>query len=202
MIFSIEYGVRLFCCPNRRAFVMAPLNIVDLLAILPCACRATSAHRRRHLAAVPCGGVRLHHGTGGQLALRPCGPSGAPWPCAPARPTRRLHGHPDPDRHRMRRWERMVDPERPGRGGGAEAHPTPRPRSKMPPLDPSLGPRPRVSRGSASGQCGQAGRAVARVEGARRLMEQFPDLNTRRALHVGGCARTRKGRARLRRTLA
>lgn len=35
VIFSIEYGVRLFCCPNRRAFVMAPLNIVDLLAILP-----------------------------------------------------------------------------------------------------------------------------------------------------------------------
>jgi len=35
VIFSIEYGVRFICCPNRRAFVIAPLNIVDLLAILP-----------------------------------------------------------------------------------------------------------------------------------------------------------------------
>lgn len=35
IIFSIEYGVRFICCPNRRSFVIAPLNIVDLLAIVP-----------------------------------------------------------------------------------------------------------------------------------------------------------------------
>ena len=34
-VFSLEYGVRLATCPSRRRFVFAPLNIVDLLAIIP-----------------------------------------------------------------------------------------------------------------------------------------------------------------------
>ena len=34
-VFSIEYLTRLFTCPKLRAFVLAPLNIVDLLAIIP-----------------------------------------------------------------------------------------------------------------------------------------------------------------------
>ena len=31
----LEYAVRLVCSPNKIKFVTAPLNVVDLLAILP-----------------------------------------------------------------------------------------------------------------------------------------------------------------------
>lgn len=41
-IFSVEYLIRFICCPNRRTFVIAPLNLVDLLAIVPCACHVPS----------------------------------------------------------------------------------------------------------------------------------------------------------------
>ena len=42
VIFSVEYMIRLICCPDRRTFVIAPLNLVDLLAIVPCACHIPS----------------------------------------------------------------------------------------------------------------------------------------------------------------
>lgn len=35
-VFTIEYVTRLAVCPKIRAFVLAPLNIIDLLAIVPC----------------------------------------------------------------------------------------------------------------------------------------------------------------------
>ena len=35
IIFTLDYGVRLLCAPNLREFVFEPLNIVDLLAIVP-----------------------------------------------------------------------------------------------------------------------------------------------------------------------
>jgi len=34
-VFTIEYAVRASTCPQLRAFVLAPLNIVDLIAIVP-----------------------------------------------------------------------------------------------------------------------------------------------------------------------
>jgi hypothetical protein len=34
-VFSVEYTVRFFTCPRKRSFVIAPLNIVDLIAIVP-----------------------------------------------------------------------------------------------------------------------------------------------------------------------
>jgi hypothetical protein len=33
--FTVEYVVRLVCAPNKRAFVVSPMNMVDLVAILP-----------------------------------------------------------------------------------------------------------------------------------------------------------------------
>lgn len=35
VMFTIEYVVRSLCCPNWRRFVIQPLNIVDLVAVLP-----------------------------------------------------------------------------------------------------------------------------------------------------------------------
>lgn len=35
MLFSGEYVIRLLCAPNMLEFVYQPLNIVDVLAILP-----------------------------------------------------------------------------------------------------------------------------------------------------------------------
>jgi Ion transport protein len=33
--FTVEYGLRLLTCPDLRRFLMSPLNLVDLLAIVP-----------------------------------------------------------------------------------------------------------------------------------------------------------------------
>jgi hypothetical protein len=35
IIFSVEYFVKLMCCSHVGKFVIAPMNIVDLVAILP-----------------------------------------------------------------------------------------------------------------------------------------------------------------------
>lgn len=35
IIFSIEYFIKLMCCSNKGAFVIGPMNVVDLVAILP-----------------------------------------------------------------------------------------------------------------------------------------------------------------------
>ena len=34
-VFTLEFGLRLLCCPSLKKFVTTPLNIVDFLAILP-----------------------------------------------------------------------------------------------------------------------------------------------------------------------
>ena len=33
--FTMEYGLKLMCCPNVKKFVVQPLNLVDLISILP-----------------------------------------------------------------------------------------------------------------------------------------------------------------------
>lgn len=35
VFFSVEYGVRIWCSPNRRAYILSPFGIVDLLALMP-----------------------------------------------------------------------------------------------------------------------------------------------------------------------
>lgn len=35
IIFSIEYGLRIYCSPNRRAYIFSFYGIVDLLSIIP-----------------------------------------------------------------------------------------------------------------------------------------------------------------------
>ena len=35
VVFTVDYGLRLFCCPELRPFLVAPLNLVDLASILP-----------------------------------------------------------------------------------------------------------------------------------------------------------------------
>jgi voltage-gated potassium channel len=35
VLFTLEYLTRLWCSPNRRAYVLSPFGIVDLLAVLP-----------------------------------------------------------------------------------------------------------------------------------------------------------------------
>lgn len=46
-IFTIEYAVRLMACPRKYSFVLQPLNVVDLIAIVPCACAVTAFERVR-----------------------------------------------------------------------------------------------------------------------------------------------------------
>ena len=36
VIFTVEFVVRFFTCPSKKKFLMSPLYIVDLLAIIPC----------------------------------------------------------------------------------------------------------------------------------------------------------------------
>lgn len=35
LLFTLEYAVRIWCSPNRKAYVLSPYGVVDLLAILP-----------------------------------------------------------------------------------------------------------------------------------------------------------------------
>lgn len=35
LFFTVEYVVRIWCSPNRKAYILSPYGIVDFLAILP-----------------------------------------------------------------------------------------------------------------------------------------------------------------------
>ena len=59
VVFTVEFGSRLLCCPSVGAFAVDKLNWIDFASIVPCAAGIAAASHAAHVHAHAASGLRV-----------------------------------------------------------------------------------------------------------------------------------------------